>query len=61
VSEIPEHRETSFERTAKRGADGPGEGLGLAFLFASFSLASKEKEGEQDIAGENQYSFYVKT
>jgi len=58
---VLQHIGTSFEKTAKRGADGPGEGFGLAFLFASFSLASKEKEGEQDIAGENQYSFYVKT
>ena len=34
----------SLEKTAECVADGLGEGLGLSFLFASFSLDSKEKE-----------------
>jgi hypothetical protein len=36
----------SSGKTAQRDADSPGEGFGLDFLFASFSLDSKEKEGE---------------
>jgi len=37
----------SLEKTAECVADGLGEGLGLSFLFASFSLDSKEKEEEK--------------
>jgi hypothetical protein len=36
-----------LEKTAQGVDDDLGEGFGLAFLFASFSLASKEKEGEK--------------
>jgi hypothetical protein len=40
----------SFEKTAKRAADGPGEGLGAALSFASFSLGSKENEEGEELA-----------
>jgi len=36
----------SLEKTAECIGDGLSEGCGLSFLFASFSLDSKEKEGE---------------
>ena len=42
----PREARPSLEKTAQGVADGLGEGFWLAFLFASFSLASKEKEEE---------------
>ncbi len=43
LSEIPEDRESSFERTAKRAADGPGEGFGPPFLFCFFLFGRQRK------------------
>jgi len=39
----------SLGKTAECVADGLGEGCGLSFLFASFSLDSKEKEDEKTL------------
>jgi len=36
---------------------GLGEGFGPAFLFASFSLAGKEKEGGENGEGETRVCF----
>ena len=46
----PRESGTSLGKTAECVADGLGEGCGLSFLFASFSLDSKEKDDEKMLA-----------
>jgi hypothetical protein len=44
-------------KTAQCVADGLGEGYGLSFLFASFSLDSKEKEEEKTLTLEQKVTL----